>query len=102
MAKKQVKDIKFGGLSNNMDESLESEGNAWQSFNTWHDKGILEGIRRYVTVGQRTSASASDTAHGLGYGKFSANTIHKWVMSGNPTGGTFTATYSGQTATAIP
>lgn len=94
MAKAQRKEITFGGLSNNMDESVESEGNSWLSLNTWHDKGLLEGIRRYVQLGRRATPAATDVALGLGYGKISANTKQKLVMSGNPTGGTFTLTFT--------
>lgn len=92
-----MKAIQFGGLSNSLAESVESSGNAWASFNAWHDGGILEGMRRYKVIGNRSSFNTGDVAYGLGYGKYAANGRQRIEITGAPTGGTFTLTFSGQT-----
>lgn len=94
MAKAQRKEFTFDGLSNNLSETVESERSAWSNHNTWHDRGVLEGIRRYTQIGVRPGSTATDVGFGLGYGKSSGNEIQRVVVTGSPTGGTFKLTFT--------
>lgn len=96
-----VANIPFGGLSNSAHESKTPQGRAWAMQNATVAKGILKGSPRYSLFGQRSSANAGDVCYGLGYGEFSANARQRISISGTPTGGDFTITFSGQTTSAI-
>lgn len=87
MAKAQRKELTFGGLSNNLSETVESSANCWSCLNTTYDKGILEGMRRYKQIGRRPGYTASDVGLGHGYGKSSGNETQRLTITGLPTGG---------------
>lgn len=91
------KDIQFGGLSNSLAETVESEGTAWAAVNCTTDEGTLKGLRRYYRLGARSGASTSDVAYGLGHARYAGNERQKLTMIGGPTGGNFTLSYDGQT-----
>lgn len=94
-------ELAFDGLFNAHHEARVPQGRAWAMQNVRVDRGVLESSARYALFGARTGTSESDTACGFGYGKYSSNEVQRITITGTPTGGTFTITYSGQTTANI-
>lgn len=85
------------GLFNAQDETKVPRNRAWAMQNATTLNNTLEGGPRYELLGARTGAHASDIGYGFGYGKFSNNEVQRITITGTPTGGNFTITFSGQT-----
>lgn len=85
--------LKLGGETTSADESKVGLDSAVSAANCLLDRGIIEGRQCYDLIGSRPSYNAADVGWGLGYGKYSQDTLWRLTMSGIPTGGTFTLSY---------
>lgn len=90
--------IQFGGLSNSLDPSRIPQGRAQAMSNCDTDRGILRARGGYTNLGKPLGGTAG---YGAGYGKFAANEVQRILITGEPTGGSFTITWNGQTTAAI-
>jgi hypothetical protein len=84
--------LKLGGEMTSADASKVGLDSAVLASNCLLDYGIVQGRQGYDLIGSRPGYSASDTAWGLGYGKYSADDVQRLVLTGT-TGGTFTLSY---------
>ena len=80
--------VQPGGLYNSQSENRTPPGRAFAISNASTDQGIWQIGQRYLSIGSRPGASASDVCFGLGYGKFTCNAVQKLQITGSPTGGT--------------
>jgi hypothetical protein len=90
-------EMEFGGLFNSLAENRTPKNRAWSLSNCSVERGIIEARWGYGLFGARTSAHANDVGWGLAYGKYSNDEVQTLVVTGAPTGGTFTITWNGQT-----
>lgn len=90
--------IQFGGLSSSLDPSRIEQGRAQAMSNCDTDRGILRARGGYTNLGQPLGGTAG---YGAGYGKFAANEVQRILITGEPTGGSFTITWNAQTTAAI-
>lgn len=90
-----------GGLFNALAESKTPRDRCYDAKNARVELGRWEAWHGYVQHSARSSNHASDIGHGLGYGIYTSNELVQIELEGEPTGGTFTLTYGGQTTAPI-
>lgn len=94
-------EIALGGLYNSFDQTKVPQGRCWSMQNATVLRGVVEGAPRYSMFWARDAADLDDVGWGIGYGKFSSNSVQRLTITGAPTGGTFTITFDGQTTAGI-